>query len=609
MSSQSFWSVIPRLGSWKLCLRASVFLFWVYFIVSLLSFHPLDSSYFSVSYPIRDTMNYGGVLGAWLASWVVYTTGFSIFLFLLAIPGMMIRKYRKISITFYLSVPFVFMFITSLFQFSFLYRGYPILLGGVYGYEASKNLVHILGFFGFWIFNMTIFILPWIFCYKNNLKKILIKTFQFSTRRPHLLQKSSTVPTENIVQPYSKDDYWSGPRQMLKKSETTSVQNRSELEQTSQKIVEILKDFNIEGEVIGYECGPVVATYHFQLAPGIRQAKVQTISDDLALCLRVESVFISALAEKKSIGIQVPHQQRELVCLGDLLDIADFDHGSPLLVCLGRAASGKPVTVDLAEMPHLLIAGATGSGKSVGINTLLISLLMRASPEDLQMILIDPKQLELAMYEGIPHLLMPVLTDPQKATVALRWVVKEMERRYSVLQQAGVRNIQSFKTNPTESMPYLLVVIDELADLMLTASADIELLIQRLAQKARACGIHMVLATQRPSVDVITGVIKANLPSRIAYQVFSRHDSRTILDQIGAENLLGKGDLLLMTPGKKNPERIQSAFVSDEEVLKVIGELKTSEMKAESEALQWIEKYEDQSGKKSKSKLNSADIE
>lgn len=301
--------------------------------------------------------------------------------------------------------------------------------------------------------------------------------------------------------------------------------------------------------------------------------------------------------------------KREQVLLGDLLAADEFKNShSPLLYAMGKGISGRPVYGDIKSMPHLLIAGATGAGKSVGINTLLCSLLMKASPDQVKLILVDPKMLELSCYEGIPHLLMPVITDPDRASTALKWAVNEMERRYHVLKTASVRGIDSFNERwgqfstsekerfrhevgdpQLESMPYIVIIIDELADLMLTAPKDVEGTIQRLAQKARASGIHMVLATQRPSVDVITGVIKANLPCRISFQVVSKHDSRTILDQVGSEKLLGRGDLLFQRPGVSKLERVQGAFVSDEEVLSFAEQLKAIKANYDESVINWID--------------------
>jgi DNA segregation ATPase FtsK/SpoIIIE, S-DNA-T family len=383
-----------------------------------------------------------------------------------------------------------------------------------------------------------------------------------------------------------------------------------ELEATGAVLTKTLSEFGIDGKIVGWQPGPVVTVYEYQPDAGIKQSKILSLMDDLALSLKVDSIFINPVPGKRALGIQVPNQRREIVYLGDILASEPFQkNASPMTFAMGKTINGHPFTADLTTMPHLLAAGATGTGKSVGINGLLCSVIMKSSPEDVRMILVDPKMLELSVYDGIPHLLMPVITEPDRASSALKWAANEMERRYKIMQHAQVRNISGFNSfweSTSESrreqikglmndphitrLPYILLVIDELADLMLTAPKDVESSIQRLAQKARASGIHMVLATQRPSVDVITGVIKANLPCRLSFQVVSKHDSRTILDQMGAEKLLGRGDLLLQRPGVGRLERIQGALVSDEEVLALVAETKrTYEVIYDERAMGWID--------------------
>jgi len=376
------------------------------------------------------------------------------------------------------------------------------------------------------------------------------------------------------------------------------------------RLVELkLKDFNIEVEVKSVSPGPVITRFELDPAPGVKVSQIANLAKDLARSLSVVSVrIVEVIPGKSYVGLEIPNENRQLVTLGEILKSRAYDDlKSPLTLALGKDIGGNSVVADLARMPHLLIAGTTGSGKSVAINAMVLSILYKTQPEQVRLIMIDPKMLELSVYEGIPHLLTPVVTDMKEAANALRWCVAEMDRRYRLMAALGVRNIGGYnrKVNdaiakgepirdptftppplvdedkPVEhptltSLPYIVVIIDELADMMMIVGKKVEELIARLAQKARASGIHMLLATQRPSVDVITGLIKANVPSRIAFQVSAKVDSRTILDQQGAENLLGHGDMLYLPPGTSMPERVHGAFVADHEVHAVVRHLKKS---------------------------------
>ncbi len=377
--------------------------------------------------------------------------------------------------------------------------------------------------------------------------------------------------------------------------------------QAMSRLVEIkLADFNIDVQVMAVFPGPVVTLFELQLAPGTKVSKISNLAKDLARAMSVISVrVVEVIPGKSFIGLEVPNEEREMVFLSEILRSKVYDDSkSPLTLAMGKDISGNPVVADLQKMPHALVAGTTGSGKSVAINAMILSLLYKSKPSDVRLIMIDPKMLELSVYEGIPHLLTPVVTDMKEAANALRWCVGEMERRYRLMAALGVRNIKGYNkkiadaekagtpiTDPlfnaeTEflaegeepptlgHLPYIVVVIDELADMMMVVGKKVEELIARLAQKARASGIHLILATQRPSVDVLTGLIKANIPTRIAFQVSSRIDSRTVLDQMGAEHLLGHGDSLYLAPGKGFPERVHGAFVDDHEVHGVAEHLK-----------------------------------
>ncbi len=388
--------------------------------------------------------------------------------------------------------------------------------------------------------------------------------------------------------------------------DTSKGYSNEALEAISRQVELKLLDFNIDAEVVEVHPGPVVTRFAIQLAPGIKVSKVTNLAKDLARALSVISVrVVEVIPGKSYVGLEIPNEHRELVVLNDVIESEIYDdEASPLILALGKDISGKPVIADLAKMPHLLVAGTTGSGKSVALNAMILSILYKATPQQVRMILIDPKMLELAVYEGIPHLLSPVVTDMKEASNALRWCVAEMERRYHLMSALGVRNMAGynskvqkaiddgepildplFKNDQIEGLepaqpeeltqlPNIVIVIDELADMMMVVGKKVEELIARIAQKARAAGIHLILATQRPSVDVITGLIKANIPTRIAFQVSSKVDSRTILDQMGADQLLGHGDMLYLPGGTSIPERVHGAFVSDEEVHKVVAFLK-----------------------------------
>jgi S-DNA-T family DNA segregation ATPase FtsK/SpoIIIE len=353
-----------------------------------------------------------------------------------------------------------------------------------------------------------------------------------------------------------------------------------ELMDAAHLLTEKCREFAVEGQVAQIHPGPVVTTFEFKPEAGVKYSKVTGLADDLCLAMQAESILIDRIPGKSTVGIQVPNHHREAISLRELLESDAYQRStSKLTLALGKTIHGEPYVTDLATMPHLLIAGSTGTGKSVGLNAMLTSLLYRATPDDVRMIMIDPKRLELGMYEEIPHLLSPVVVDPKKAANALRWAVREMEERYKTLAAEGVRNIDQYNRNirnmlaergsqdeeVPKPLPFIVVVIDELADLMMVASSEVEESIARLAQMARAVGIHLILATQRPSVDVITGLIKANLPSRISFRVSSKIDSRTILDGNGAEQLLGKGDMLFLPPASSRSIRLHGPYISEQE--------------------------------------------
>ncbi len=408
----------------------------------------------------------------------------------------------------------------------------------------------------------------------------------------------------------SAGGYVNPPLELLtqpSKSARSTITNEM-LQQNAAALEGVLGDFGVRGEIINARPGPVVTLYELEPAPGIKSSRVISLADDIARSMSALSARVAVVSGRNAIGIELPNPTREKVFLRELLASRDYmDNSARLPLCLGKSIGGEPVLVDLARMPHLLIAGTTGSGKSVAINTMILSLVYRLQPDQCRLIMVDPKMLELSVYDGIPHLLTPVVTDPKKAVVALKWAVREMEERYKKMSKLGVRNIDGYNARVAEAnnkgdkltrtvhtgynretgeaiyeneeldlepLPYIVVIVDEMADLMMVAGKDIEGAVQRLAQMARAAGLHVILATQRPSVDVITGTIKANFPTRISFQVTSKIDSRTILGEQGAEQLLGQGDMLYMAGGGRI-SRVHGPFVSDDEVEKIVRHLKS----------------------------------
>ena len=377
------------------------------------------------------------------------------------------------------------------------------------------------------------------------------------------------------------------------------MQSQEELLENSITIEEKLGEYRVKVKVLDAYAGPVITRYEIEPDVGVRGSSVTNLEKDLARSLGVTAIrVVETIPGKTCMGLELPNPKRQTIRLREVFDSPAFaNSSSKLTLALGEDITGEPVVTDLAKAPHLLVAGTTGSGKSVGVNSMILSMLYKATPEDVRLIMIDPKMLELSVYQDIPHLLAPVVTDMKHAANALNWCVNEMEKRYRLMSHVGVRNLAGYNekiaeaaargekianpfsftpddAEPLEKLPFIVVVVDEFADLMMVAGKQIEQLIARLAQKARAAGIHLILATQRPSVDVITGLIKANIPTRIAFQVSSKIDSRTVLDQMGAENLLGQGDMLFLPPGTGYPQRVHGAFVADEEVHRVVDYLK-----------------------------------
>ena len=470
--------------------------------------------------------------------------------------------------------------------------------------------------------------------YKSEQTKSYIKTFKKEPTIKNISPRKKNNRDEKLNQNANKNNtHYSTPPISLLTTSKEKIKSYKEIEKRSvefaKKLEVILAEYGVEGKIVNYKYGPVVTLYEFLPAAGIKTSKVVGLSDDIARAMSSLSARISSQPGKTSLGIEIPNLTRENVLLGDLInDKKFFSQDSGLKLALGKNISGEKVFTDLEKMPHLLIAGTTGSGKSVGINSMIVSLLFRFSPSECKLILIDPKMLELSIYEDIPHLLTPVVTNPNKAVYALKWVVKEMENRYRLMSSLNVKNIKSYnnkilqtlssgrklyrevqtgidretrkaiiekKEIPLEKMPLIVVVIDEMADLMMVAGKEVENLVQRLAQMARASGIHLIAATQRPSVDVITGTIKANFPSRISFRVASKFDSRTILNEMGAEQLLGSGDMLFLENGA-NLTRLHGGFISETEIENIVKYIKSQSTYENSKDITLEDNNEEYSG-------------
>jgi S-DNA-T family DNA segregation ATPase FtsK/SpoIIIE len=640
-----------------------------YILVALYSYDAGDAAW-SHSGTNTDIKNFGGVAGAWIADLSFYLFGFLAFLLPVMIfyNGIILVRTRDASAEerYQLLIirwsGFVITLISgcalSSLNFAVDPSTMPADAGGILGQIAGTYFSQGLGFLGATVLHLALFLagltlfsgISWL-AVADNIGKYTLLMVDKVVDRYHLLrdraegqrnrsqreqvftvqkekkEKRKPPKIEPVVMQVEQSVRVEKEKQIplfhTSNSSRDSIPplsllddpkprvagySQSALEAMSQQLELKLLDFGIEIQVESVHPGPVITRFEILPAPGVKVSQISNLAKDLARSLSVIGVRVVEIIPGKSVmGLEIPNEHRELVALSEIIRSSNFDKSnSPLTLALGKDISGKAAVADLAKMPHLLVAGTTGSGKSVAINAMLLSLLYKATPEDVRLILIDPKMLELNAYEGIPHLIAPVVTDMKEAANALRWCVAEMERRYRLMASLGVRNISGYnkkvkeardngtpimdplfdkkkllldpeaKPEELETLPYIVVVIDEFADMMMVVGKKVEELIARLAQKARASGIHLLLATQRPSVDVITGLIKSNIPTRIAFQVSSKVDSRTILDQMGAESLLGHGDMLYLPPGTSVPERIHGAFVDDHEVHAVIAEIKKS---------------------------------
>ncbi len=635
----------------------------IFLLVSLVSYHPADPGW-SNSGDVVRIHNAGGLIGAWLADVLLYLLGYLAYLFPIMVGYSGLLVYRGLAPSgeidlHVLAVRWAGFLLTvgAGCGLATLESGgspgqLPAGAGGVFGNVIGNGLVDVVSPVGATLFLLALFLtgitlftgLSWLAVMDFIGKHTLVladRVVEYAGQIPEQLAarrartereevirasqkkvaKRKPVRIEPVIQQPEPSERIERERQVPlfeppPNSELPPLSllddprpseegySTSALEAMSRLVEMKMLDFNIEVEVVAVNPGPVITRFELDLGPGVKVSQVSNLAKDIARALAAISVrVVEVIPGKSVIGLEIPNEHRSIISLGEILNTREYDEStSPLTLALGKDISGLPIVVDLAKMPHLLVAGTTGSGKSVGINGMILSLLFKTLPRDVRLIMIDPKMLELSVYEGIPHLLTPVVTDMNEASNALRWCVGEMERRYKLMAALGVRSIDSYNRKIKEAeeagepipdplfkpeealegtehpvlqhLPFIVIVIDELADMMMVVGKKVEELIARLAQKARAAGIHLVLATQRPSVDVITGLIKANIPTRIAFQVSSKIDSRTILDQMGAEQLLGHGDMLYMAPGTSVPVRVHGAFVSDQEVHKVAGNLK-----------------------------------
>lgn len=576
-------------------LGAFIFLF-----VSLISYHPLDPSFFAAAG--GATRNLCGKAGSYIADLLIQAFGmmsYAITVVTLFFGLSYLKKKEPPHIlVFSAGLVLLFLALSSLFQIvigRIHLKGVPVEFSGLLGSLLERALMNVFNYFGSILISAVILLISIFLIIQAPLLSILeeriarrkvverrreIKVTEEKREEPKPEKKPAAVQETfeffKEIGPYKLP-----PTSLLDTVEKKEVKVDKESIQANASILEKkLKDYGIDGRVTEVRPGPVITMYEFEPAPGIKVSRIANLADDLAMALSSVSIrIIAPIPGKSVVGIEIPNTVRQTVYLREIIesDIFTASH-SHLTLALGKTISGEPFVAELTKMPHLLVAGATGSGKSVSLNSMICSILFKATPTNVRFLMIDLKMLELSFYEGIPHLLLPVVTNPKNAKTALRWMTDEMERRYAMMAEKGVRNIERYNQKmvkqESETIPYIVVVIDELADLMMVSPKEVEEYIARLAQMARASGIHLILATQRPSVDVLTGIIKANFPARISCKVFSKVDSRTILDTNGAESLLGFGDLLFLSPGIGRLQRLHGPFVSEGEIRRIVEFLK-----------------------------------
>ncbi len=580
----------------------------LYLLLSLLTHSLRDPvPFFRTTDPPEPLLNFGGIVGAYVSGWMIIFLGLAAYVIPLFIMAFGIKRLLKVEgHKVYLPGSLLFVFSTSMLSalladtFQIMAERFPDGLGGLTGRAIAHLAVSFVSVPGAYIFILSMFLSSVILISPVSVTAVAIGRKKQEAEPEEIIEETPAEEEEILIrEPLSVPIVTHEPElsidhgpvrtgkaggyelpslELLQPSDSASIRpSKDEILNDSSLIERKLVDFGVEGKITSVHPGPIVTMYEFEPAPGVKINRIVSLCDDLALALKAQSVRISPIPGRAVIGIEVPNKQRETVCLREILSSEGFRKTkSRLTLGLGKDISGLPVLADLSKMPHLLVAGATGSGKSVSINSMVMSVLYKATPREVKMLMIDPKLLELSAYEEIPHLISPVITNPKEAAEGLKKMVFEMERRYRVLAEKTARNIESYniQAKDEELLPYIVIIIDELADLMFTAPGDVEDSIARLAQMGRASGIHLILATQRPSVDVITGIIKANFPARIAFQVSSKVDARTILDTHGAEQLLGKGDMLLMLPGTRIV-RVHGALVTEEEIKGVVDFVKT----------------------------------
>ena len=575
----------------------------IFLLVSLMTYHPLDPSL--NTFAEGPAKNLCGKAGSYITDILIQLFGMMSYV----LPGITLlfalfylRK-KDPPHVFVLSsgLALLFLSLTVILQLvagRVQLRGVVIPFSGFLGVLLERTLVGLFSYFGSYLISIILFLISLFLIVQEPIIAIIEKRIMRKKsieHRKEIKVVEEKQPEESKVEKkpvqesfeFFKDmgPYKLPPVSLLDATEKKELKIDKESIQLNASILEKkLKDYGIDGKVSEVKPGPVITMYEFEPAPGIKVSRISNLADDLAMALSAVSIrIIAPIPGKAVVGIEIPNKIRQTVYLRDVIESDLFaSSNSYLTLALGKTISGEPFVAELTKMPHLLVAGSTGSGKSVSLNSMICSILFKATPINVRFLMIDLKMLELSFYDGIPHLLLPVVTNPKNAKTSLRWLIDEMERRYTMMAATGVRSIEKFNQKMAkqeqESLPYIVVVIDELADLMMVSTREVEEYIARLAQMARASGIHLIIATQRPSVDVLTGIIKANFPARISCQVSSKVDSRTILDTNGAESLLGYGDMLFMSPGLGRLQRIHGPFVSEGEIKRIVEFLKQQAM-------------------------------